>query len=245
MSHNGSDQVVMKSDRRISPFTYGGIAAVHVVGAIAGYNNLTDLWGSPDGKFHFKDESADNLAFNDEVSHMFISYKLTQGFSSAYRCLGFTDRKARLLGVLESALIMTAVEFPVDAYNPSQGLGVTDAVANYAGIVVAWWKSIDPRLADIDIKVSIKSLSSRRGMVLGYDCYDYDNYIYWLTYRYRFAVLGAGYSTGRSTPADVEPQLFLGIGTTIPDLIRPVSSKLAERLRPLELYFFNLRLNAL
>jgi hypothetical protein len=243
--HNQTDQTSLGSDHRISPFTYGGIAAAHVGGAVAGYNSLTNLWGTPDGRFHFKDETSDYLAFNDEVSHLFISYKLAQGFSSVYRGLGFTEGKARFLGVLESALIMTAIEYPVDAYNPTQGFGLTDIVADYAGIGLAWWKSVDPNLANFDLKVSVKSLSGQRRTVLAYDASDYDNFIYWLTYRYEFAVLGAGYSTDRETPKDVQPQLLLGIGTTIPDLIRPVSSKLAKRLKPLELYFFNFNLKAL
>lgn len=243
--HNLTDRTALRSDRGISPFTYGGIAAVHIGGTIAGYNSLTKLWGSPDGKFHFKDETADYLAFNDEVSHLFIGYKLTQGFSSVYRGLGFTEGKARFLGVLESALIMTAIEFPVDAYNPTQGFGITDIVADYAGIGLAWWKSVNPNLANFDLKVSVKSLSGQRRVLLAYDTSDYDNFVYWLTYRYKFAVFGAGYSTDRKTPREAESQLFLGIGTTIPDLIRPVSSKLAERLKPLELYFFNFNLKAL
>jgi hypothetical protein len=243
--HNQTDQTALRSDRRISPFTYGGIATAHVGGAIAGYRGLTSLWGKSDGKFHFKDETADYLAFNDEVSHLFIGYKLTQGFSSVYRGLGFTEGKSRFLGVLETALIMTAIEFPIDAYNPTQGFGITDIVADYAGIGLAWWKSVNPDLTNFDLKVSIKSLSGQRRAMLAYDTSDYDNFIYWLTYRYEFAVFGAGYSTDRKTPKEAEPQLLLGIGTTIPDLIRPVSSKLAERLKPLELYFFNFNLKAL
>lgn len=230
---------------KISGLTYGGIAATHVAGAAVGYSVLKNVWGSSDGRFHLKNETGDHLAFNDEISHLFVGYKLTQGFKSAYRGLGFSNEKARTLGMIESALVMTAVEFPVDAYNPTQGLGITDLVADYIGIGLAYWKDIDPRLSNFDIKVSVKSISANNGRALGYNNEDYDNYIYWLTYRYRFAVVGAGYSTGRTSPVDPQPQMFLGIGTTIPDLCRPISSKLADRLKPLELYFFNFNLKAL
>jgi hypothetical protein len=229
----------------VSSLTYAGIVAAHGVGAVAGYNHLTKLWGVPDGRFHIKDEFGDHLAFNDEVSHVFVSYKLAQGFCSVYRGIGFSDGKARLLGLLEAVLVMTAVEFPVDAYNPSQGLGVTDLAANYAGVGLAWWRSADPKLRNFDLKASVKSVSSRSASVLGSEAVDYDNYVYWLTYRHKVPVIGLGYSTGRDSPAEVEPQLFLGIGTTIPDLLAPICSKLAARLRPLELYFFNLKVRVL
>ncbi len=233
------------NSRRVSPFAYGTAAAAHVVGIAAGYNNLTKQWGSPDGKFHFKDEADDGLAFNDEISHLFVSYKLFQGISSGYMHLGFTDRTAVLLGTIEAALVMTAVEIPVDAYNPTQGFGVTDLVADYAGIGLALWRNNNPRLADFDLKTSIKTISNQPGALLGSSAIEYDNYVYWLTYRYGFTLLGAGYSTCRRSNGDAQPQLFLGIGTTIPDLLRPISSKAADCLRPLELYFFNFNLRVL
>ncbi len=243
--HNRSDQTAADSAQGVSAFVYSGLAITHAAGAVAGYNGLTKLWGASDGRFHFKDEINDKLAFNDEASHLFISYKLAQGFSSAYRVLGFSDGRARLLGMLEAAAIMTAVEFPLDAYNPKQGFGVTDLVANYIGIGLAWYKDVRPELSRFDLKTSIKSLSAQPTRVLGDYGSDYDNYIYWLTYRYKFAVIGTGYSTCRNTSGAADPQLFLGIGSTIPDLIRPISGRLADRLKPLEFYFFNINFRAL
>jgi len=229
---------------RIKWYTYGGIGAAHLVGAVPVYNHLTDSWGAPTGKFHFKNETADYLAFNDEVSHLFDSYKLAQGFEAAYRSLGFSDGKARLFGTIESAFIMTFVEIPIDAFNPSQGMGVTDLAADYLGIGLAWWKSANPALDDLDLKVSMRSFSGQYSRGLGENQEDYDNYIYWLTYRYKFAVAGVGYGTTHPSPKDPDPSAYLGIGTTIPDLVGIVSSKLARNLKPLELYFFNFHIEA-
>lgn len=225
-------------------YAYGGIAAAHVGASVPVYNYLTHMWGAPVGKFHIKDETADYLAFNDEVSHLFVSYKLTHGFGAAYRALGFRESRARLLGALESAFVMTFVEFPVDAYNPSQGLGITDLAADYLGIGLAWLKSANPKLENFDLKVSMRSFSGRYSRGLGEDQEDYDNYIYWLTYRYEFAVAGVGYGTTHPSPYDPDPSVYFGIGTTIPDLVGVFSSKFAKKLRPLELYFFNFNVEA-
>jgi len=104
---------------------------------------------------------------------------------------------------------------------------------------------VDGSFIDFDLKVSIKSTSNQSRAVLGYDSADYDNYIYWLTYRKSVLVLGAGYSTRRLNPTDPEPQLLLGVGSTIPDLVKPISSGLARYLRPLEVYYFNFHVDLL
>jgi hypothetical protein len=222
--------------------SYATIAGAHAAGAYPTYRGLTGLWGSPTGKFHFKNEVDDYLLFNDEVSHLFISYKLYQGCKSVYGGIGFSHRGSKILGVMESAFIMTAVEIPMDAFNPTQGFGATDLLADYAGIALGWWKSAEPRLEDVDLKVSVKSASSNSKSGLAHDNEDYDNYIYWVTYRYKFALAGVGYSTTRVDPVNPSPQMFLGIGTTVPDLVGLFSKSAADYLRPLELYFLNVRL---
>jgi hypothetical protein len=229
-----------RSDRN----RYAALIGVHAAAAYPLYKELTGIWGVPSGKFHMKAETNDYLRFNDEVSHLFIGYKLSQGFESIYRRVGFSDNKARALGVIEAAVIMTAVEYPLDAYNPDQGFGATDLIADYAGIAFAYWKSKDSRLSNFDLKVSMKAISGGGRVGLGYDNEDYDNYVYWMTYRYRFAVAGFGYSTRRDSPIDPESQGFIGIGTTIPDLVGVVSDRAASFLRPLELYFINFHIRA-
>jgi len=223
-------------------YIHAGVAAAHAAAAYPAYDYLTGVWGQSNGKFHLKDETHDYLAFNDEVSHTFVSYKLTQFFTSVYHGLGYQRGKSRVLGAVEAAAVMTFVEFPVDAFNPDQGLGVTDLLANYVGVGLAYLKSGNPSLSDLDLKLSIKSFDSSRSKGLGYDSYDYDNYIYWLTYRERPAVIGVGYSTARTSPTEPLPELYLGIGTTLPDLISLFSSDLARKVRSLEFYYFNLNL---
>ncbi len=229
-----------RSDRN----KYAALIGVHAAAAYPLYKELTSMWGVPSGKFHIKAETADYMLFNDEVSHLFISYKLSQGFESVYRRVGFSDNRARALGVIEAAVIMTAVEYPLDAYNPSQGFGATDLIADYAGIALAYWKSTDSRLSNFDLKVSMKAISGGGRVGLAYDNEDYDNYVYWMTYRYRFAIAGFGYSTRRDSPIDPESQGFIGVGTTIPDLVGVVSDRAASFLRPLELYFINFHISA-
>ncbi len=235
-----SPVLIRSADREgIGFIKYSALTAAHGIGAVAGYRKLTGIWGKPNGSFHLKSEFSDYLAYNDEVSHMFVSYKLTQALTSAYSIFGLGEKKSRRVGAIEAALIMTAVEFPVDAFNPSQGMGITDLVADYAGVGLAILKISDSRLRDFDMKLSVKSFGSNKGRLLGHNTADYDNYIYWLTYSVSPVVGGVGYSTTRSHPREPHPQILLGVGTTIPDLIEPVFPDAARFLKPLDLYFFN------
>ena len=205
------------------------------------YNHMVKSWGKPDGKFHLKDDwSGDNLALNDEVSHLLISYKLTQALHSGYRALGFGEKTARILGMTEAAFIVTAVEFPIDAYNPTQGFGVSDLIFDYTGILMAYFKISDSRFADWDLKTSVKSFRNANRQVIGDEAEDYDNYIYWLTYRKSPAVFGLGYGTSHPEIGKVNKEFYLAIGTTLPDILRPVSKKLAGALKWAEVYYFNL-----
>jgi hypothetical protein len=204
------------------------------------YNHMVKSWGKPDGKFHLKDDwSGDNLALNDEVSHLLVSYKLTQALHSGYRTLGFSEKTARILGLTEAAFIVTAVEYPIDAYNPSQGFGISDLIFDYAGILMAYFKISESRLADWDLKTSVKSFRNANHQVIGDMAEDYDNYIYWLTFRKTPAVFGLGYSTSHPEIGKVNKEFYLALGTTLPDILRPVSNKLANALKWAEVYYFN------
>jgi hypothetical protein len=210
------------------------------------YNHMVKTWGIPNGKFHFKhDWSGDHMALNDEVSHLVISYKMVQAFHSGYKFIGYTDRTAKILGMIETAVIVTAVEYPLDAYNPGQGLGVSDLIFDYAGIGLAYIKISDERFRNWDLKTSVKSFAHTKRQVLGDNAEDYDNYIYWLTYKKSPAVFGFGYSTSHPLSGGVDKEFYLGIGTTLPDLLEPISGKLAKVFRWLEVYYFNLKWNFL
>lgn len=205
------------------------------------YNHMVKSWGKPDGRFHVKDDwSGDNLALNDEVSHLLVSYKLTQAFHSTYRALGFGEKTARILGMAEAAFIVTAVEYPIDAYNPTQGFGLSDLIFDYTGILMAYFKISDSRFDDWDLKTSVKSFKNTNRQVIGDEAEDYDNYIYWLTYRKTPAVFGLGYGTSHPEIGHVNKEFYLSIGTTLPDILSPVSKKLAKAFRWAEVYYFNL-----
>ncbi|MGH8004228.1 MAG: DUF2279 domain-containing protein, partial [Limisphaerales bacterium] len=128
----------------------------HVVGLAVAYDQTQKSWGGSTGKFHFKsDWSGDGLAQNDEISHLTVAYTLTKEFYRAYRWAGFSPKKARLYGTLESAVLMTFVEVPMDAFNTTQGFGIEDLLANYAGVGLGFLKLSRP--GNWDIKTSAKS----------------------------------------------------------------------------------------
>jgi hypothetical protein len=210
------------------------------------YNQMENAWGVPNGKFHLKhDWSGDHMALNDEISHMVVSYKLTQLFHSGYKALGYSAKTSIWLGVIETAVIVTAVEYPIDAYNPTQGFGISDLIFDYAGISLGYLKITDSRFENWDLKGSVKSLTHANNQVFGDMAEDFDNYIYWLTYRRKPAVFGLGYSTSHPEEGVINKEFYLGVGTTIPDLLSPISEKLSEFFRWSEFYYFNLRWNFL
>ncbi len=200
-----------------------------------GFKHAIDSWGKTKGKFHFKDDwSGDNLAQIDELSHFVWGYKMTQFLFGAYRWAGFSGKQSRIISISQTALILTLVEYPIDAYNPQQGLGVSDLVFDYMGIGMAWVKERSSWLGDFDIKIS-----SKRNILLGnqplfaqtYE--EFDNFVYWLTYRTKLFLpkkilcFGVGYGVTHEG-GTARRGLFGGIGLSLPDLV----SLFGERLRP-------------
>ncbi|MFC1475593.1 hypothetical protein ACFLQW_01155 [Candidatus Zixiibacteriota bacterium] len=209
-----------------------------------------DIWGKPDGKFHLKNDfSDDQLALSDEVSHLLIAYKLAQLARQGYRWGGLSPAAAARAGAIQAAIYMAFVEFPLDAYNPDQGLGLTDLLADFAGIGLAWYRAgIDnPRW---DLKVSVKSrFFAGNSRLLAHTNKQYDDFIYWLTYRisanrYNPLVLGIGYST-HHPPGDppshipVDKQIYFRIGTSLSEIGRIFGRRTERLLSPAEVYFFN------
>jgi Predicted periplasmic lipoprotein (DUF2279) len=241
-----NSQVYVTKRNMLKPVTLA--IGVNLTALPPAYNHMVKAWGAPDGKFHIKDDWAgDNLALNDEVSHLFVSYKLTQYLQSGYRMIGFSEKTSLIIGIVEAAFIVTAVEYPIDAYNPDQGLGISDLIFDYAGIGMAYFKITDSRFANWDLKTSVKSFTYENDNVFGSDNEDFDNYIYWLTYRKTPAVFGFGYGTSHPELGvrKVNKEFYLAVGTTIPDLLRPISKKLSDALRFTEFYYFNLKWNFL
>ncbi len=226
---------------------WGGISLSH---GLLAYKRTIDVWGKPDGKFHLKNEiGGDHLALSDEVSHLLIAYKLAQVTRQGYRWSGLSPSAAARAGAIQAAIYMAFVEFPLDAYNPQQGLGITDLLADFAGIGLAWYRAgiENPRW---DLKVSVKSrFFTGNSRLLAQTNKQYDDFIYWLTYRisnnrYNPLVLGIGYST-HHPPGDppayipVDKQIYFRIGTSLSEIGRIFGHRTERLLNPAGFYFFN------
>jgi hypothetical protein len=227
---------------------WGGLSLAQ---GLVACNKTFALWGKPDGRFHFKDElRGDHLALSDEASHLLIAYKLAQLTRQGYRWCGLPATAAMRAGAIQAAIYMTFVEFPLDAYNPAQGLGLTDLLADFAGIGLAWYRAgrENPRW---DLKVSVKSdFFAGNSRLLAHTNKQYDDFIYWLTYRlsenrYNPLVVGLGYSTHHppGNPPDhipVQKELYFRIGTSLSEIGRIFGRRTERLLAPGEVYFFNI-----
>lgn len=227
------------------------VGSVHVVGQAVFYGETQRIWGSSTGRFHLKDDWAhDQLGQNDELSHLFFGYTMTQEFSAEWLWAGMPPGKSRTYAAFESALILTAVEV-LDAFNPRQGFGVGDLLAGYAGIAASVWTLSHP--GGWDIKTSAKSdVIASQGRLFARTIEQSDNSIWWATYRPRLLwgakqplSLGVGHSTRRASDG-LTPvrELHFGIGTTLPDMLRPFAPRAARYLGILDYYYFNLKLSA-
>jgi len=204
----------------------------------AAYIYMANTWGAPTGRFHIKREFSDHLACTDEVSHFFAGYKLTQGFSWLFKSFGMDASVAPKYSALQAATILTMVEFPLDAYNPTQGFGLSDLACDYGGIAWALIKEKYPN--NFDMKFSVKQSPWRfKNKFLASTDQEFDNFIWWATYKPKYAWIGFGYSANHYNIA-VQPEAYLGVGTTIYDLLQFVSPKLAGDVKFLDSYFINL-----
>lgn len=223
---------------------WGGIS---VTSGIAAFKQSQSAWGESRGRFHFKhDFKGDHMAMSDEASHAFAAYRLTQVVNAGYRWIGMNRTKARRLAALEAWLWMFAIEYPIDAYNPDQGFGISDLLFNTAGVLAAYHRSgqADPRW---DVKISVKRrFFEGDSRVIAYTTKQYDDYIYWITVRpsrnrYIPLLLGAGYSTNHLDNGQITKELNLGIGTSLEEIGGMFGERTARYLRPLNFFFFNLR----
>jgi len=214
--------------------------------AVEAFRQSQAAWGASNGKFHIKpDSKRDGLAMTDEASHMLIAYRLSQFIESGYRWSGVEAKRARLWGSAEAWFLTFLVEYPIDAYNPQQGLGVSDLLFNTMGALAAYGHSAaaNPRW---DIKVSVKpQFFNGSGRVIAYNTKQYDDFIYWVTYRpvparYVPLLAGLGYSTSHERGGNPTKELRLGVGTTLEEIGAMIGSRTEQFLRPLNFFFFNL-----
>ncbi|OLB67537.1 MAG: hypothetical protein AUI09_03120 [Gemmatimonadetes bacterium 13_2_20CM_2_66_5] len=212
------------------------------------YGETQRTWGQSRGRFHVKNDwTGDSLSQNDEASHLFFGYTLTRTFSGQWRWGGMPPRRSRTVGGAESAVALTLVEV-LDAFNPAQGLGISDVLFDYTGVGAGLWTLSHP--VDWTIRTSIKVRAHAR--VFSETEHQSDNYIWWVTYRppLRWGLkqplsLGVGHSVRREADG-VTPvrELHFGIGTTLPDLVRTFAPHAARVLGILDFYYFNLNITA-
>jgi hypothetical protein len=221
------------------PHLYRNLAVGNVVFGTGAYLYFADTWGAPKGKFHVKNELHDNVGFTDEISHFYAGYKMTDGFAWLFRSLKVQPEKVNRLAALQTVLILTLIEFPMDAYNPSQGMGLTDLVADYTGVGWGLLKKKHPN--NFDMKFCVKQPPWKfKHKLLASDNSEFDNFIWWSVWKPKYVWTGIGYSTNHDHP-DVEPEVYLGVGTTLHDLLHLVSPKVAAEIRSLDTYFISLR----
>jgi hypothetical protein len=224
------------------------VGGLHVVGWAIVYVEAQRTWGHSRGRFHVKDDwTGDSLSQNDEASHMFFGFTLTRNFSGHWRWGGMSPRGSRTAGATESAVALTLVEV-MDAFNPAQGLGISDLAFDYAGVGAGVWTLSHP--GDWAIRTSVKA--PPWAGLFAETVRQSDNYIFWATYRppLRWGVkqplsVGVGHSARRG-PDGVTPvrEVHFGIGTTLPDVVRTFAPHAARYLGILDFYYFNLNLTA-
>jgi len=221
-------------------------ALANVAFGTAGYFWSQEAWGTSSGKFHWKkDWAGDNMAQNDEISHIVVAYNFSKIFQPVYQWLGLAPSRSMTYATLHSALLSTLIEYPIDAYNPLQGFGTSDLVANYLGCGLALGQYHLPVLKNFKLKLSFKQAPwiSNTHVVAG-TAEEFDNEIYWLTFRpvYKrvdFLHLGLGYSTNHYKYI-VEREYYLGIGSTIPEVVSILSPKIARWISPLNMFYLEL-----
>ena len=214
-----------------------------------GFKGAMEAWGESKGAFHIKDDwSGDELKQTDELSHFMWGYKMTQFLFSAYRWSGFSTQASHYISVFQTALVLTMVEYPIDAYNPQQGLGLSDLAVDYAGVGLACPKRRFSALDDFDLKISWKRnvfFSNQPMFAQTYE--EFDNFIYWFTYRTRLFLpqkivcLGLGCSATRREGVG-RRQVFAGVGLSLPDLAGLFGEKLKARAGFLGVFYPNLRM---
>lgn len=212
----------------------------NVVVGTGAYFYFENTWGAPDGHFHIKNELHDNVAFTDEISHFYAGYKLTDGFRWLFGTLRMPEEKRLRYAALQAAIILTLVEVPMDAFNPDQGFGVSDIIMDYGGIGTALLKHKYPN--HFDMKFSVKQPPWKfDNKFLASKQEEFANFIWWATYTPKIASIGLGYGIEYDGEGSAQSEYFLGVGTTLYDVLHLVKPRFAEKVKALDSYFINLR----
>jgi hypothetical protein len=218
------------------------------VGALyLSYRESQAAWGASNGKFHFKNDLVgDGMALNDEISHLFAAFQITEFLTDAYRWIGMEPGRARRIGAWETLALTFLTEFPIDSFNPDQGFGLSDFLFNAGGVLAAYHRMSCQHPPRWDVKISVKrQFFSGESRLIAHTNKQYDDYVYWLTFRPSRSralpfLLGIGYSTDHDQNPGIIKELHLGIGTSLEDLGGIFGEKYARRLRLLNFFFFNI-----
>ena len=225
------------------------IGGVNLVAIAVGFPQAIKTWGKSKGKFHLKDDwKGDGLVQTDEICHFLWGYKMTQLLYWAYDWVGFSSKTSRIISSSEASLILTLVEYPIDAYNPTQGLGISDLIFDYLGVGMALAKKRHSWLNDFDFKFSWKKDILSKNKTPFLQTYEeYENLIYWFTYRTKFffpkklICVGVGYSITRFT-CEPKREFYGGIGLSIPDFASLFGKRARDFSNFLEILYPNIRI---
>jgi hypothetical protein len=234
---------------RLSPLSKNRLVVWGGVNALAcylAYEQSQASWGVSNGQFHFKDDLHDGLALSDETSHLFAAYELTRVLYGGYAWTGMSPTAARRVAAMHAWMWTFLVEYPIDAYNPTQGFGASDLAFNTIGVLAAYHHTRTGPPPRWDLKISVKrSFFAGENRFIAHSNEQYDDYIYWLTvrplrHRYIPLWLGAGYSTTHRDWPQLDKELHLAIGTTLEDLVGVIDADAARYVRPFNFFFLNI-----
>jgi hypothetical protein len=236
------------TNRRLDNTRLWLVGGGNVVGGILLYREVRATWGASNGRFHVKNDwSADGFVQTDEISHLFTGYTLTRTFARMWGWTGMSPKRARTLAAVEAAVVLTLIEVPLDAFNPRQGLGVTDLVFDYMGIALGLLALNHPGRWDLKVSVKQNPFTSQKSLFPRE--YEADNYIFWAVYRpggeRQPVSVGLGYSARRAEDGlEALREVYVGAGVTVPDLVRAIAPRAARHFGLLSAYYFNVKLRS-
>ena len=221
----------------IRPLRLGLCTAFSVGGVAFASSEFTKAWGeSSSSKWGWKtgDYNGDGLLQTDEIGHFQLGQLLTEFGYGMATWSGLNHKTGLWIGGGLSFGVLLWVEI-IDAYNPSQGFGVTDIFADLAGILFAVMKK-NSKFADrFDLRVTFEDLKVvPNNLLLPTTFAEYDNYIFWLTYQPHEDIpvdICLGYSTDRDFPNKIpRRELYIGAGISGEELITFFGGKKTEKL---------------
>lgn len=84
----------------------------------------------------------------DKLGHAFSSYAMTNGLSEALLAKGRDPQRAATAALIASQALMFYVEI-FDGYSNDHGFAREDLVFNFSGSVLAWARTVYPRVRDL------------------------------------------------------------------------------------------------